>query len=82
MRCQTMTFFFVIFSLSIRPRARSATVLSRFFGLATNTLKVRNSIVFFVVSFSSLKNKTCFIIKVSYFTNYFSKKRFVTKKYE
>ena len=82
MRCQTMTFFFVIFSPFIRPRARLATVLSRFFGLATNTLKVRNNTVFFLYIFQLSKIKTCFIVKVNYFTNYLSKKRFVTKNYE
>ena len=39
--CQT--FSFVLFSLFSRPRAGLATVLSSFFGLATNTLNVRNN---------------------------------------
>ena len=34
---------FVLFSLLSRPRAGLATVLSSFFGLATNTLNVRNN---------------------------------------
>ena len=39
--CQT--FSFVLFSLFSRPRAGLATVQSSFFGLATNTLNVRNN---------------------------------------
>ena len=39
--CQT--FYFVLFSLFSRPRAELATVLSSFFGLATNTRSVRNN---------------------------------------
>ena len=64
MRCQTMTFLVVVFSLFIRPRARLATVLSRFFGLATNTLKVRNNTVFFWYIFQVSKIKTCFLVKI------------------
>ena len=40
-RCQT--FYVLFFSLSSRPRAGLATVLSIFFELATNTLNVRNN---------------------------------------
>ena len=57
-------------------------MLSRFFGLATNTLKVRNNTVFFWYIFQVSKIKIIFIVKVNDFTNYLSKKRFVTKKYE
>ena len=39
-RCQTS---FVLFSLFSRPRAGLATVLSSFFGLATNALNVSNN---------------------------------------
>ena len=38
-----LDFFFFLFSLFSRPRAGLATVLSSFFGLATNALIVRNN---------------------------------------
>ena len=41
-RCQTF-YIFVLFSLFSRPRAGLATMVSGFFGLATNTLNVGNN---------------------------------------
>ena len=40
------TFSVVLFSLLSRPRAGLATVQSSFFGLATNTLNVKNNVYF------------------------------------